>query len=81
MKRLNILMVWNGLVAATLVACGVSDTSMSEQDIRRRAEVIRVCPGGMLIGRDPVSQRLTWGNGWVGGMVANGVTPEQVCKR
>lgn len=51
----------------------------AEADIRARAELVRNCPGGLLIGRDAVSGRLTWSNGWMGGLVARGVSLKDVC--
>lgn len=62
---------------ALLAGCG--QAVESEDAIRARAQLIRQCPGGMLVGRDPVTKRLTWSTGWAGGVIDPDVRIQDVC--
>ena len=64
-------------LCVALASCGPGVDS--ENAIRARAQLIRQCPGGMLVGRDPVTKRLTWSTGWIGGIIAPDVSIQDVC--
>jgi hypothetical protein len=69
------------IIIMTMLAAGcIPPPSTPESEIRERAQLVRNCPGGLLIGRDPVTKRLTWSNGWTnGGVVAADVSIDDVC--
>lgn len=54
---------------------------MDPDSIYERAQPVRSCPNGTLIGQDPVSRRYVYDRPWFGhGLIAPGVTPEEFCK-
>lgn len=66
-----------GICAASLGAC--SSLRDDKAAALNRAEVVRVCADGTVIGHDATSDRLVWSR-WSGsGFVARGAAVDQVC--